>query len=129
MTYFNSLENVSFIQWFEGKKRNEFFVFTVLLSILVFDLIFLPTFNAIFDNNKEKVIIIEKERRKKMNFFQHGFVYVCCHRVFFVKASDIIHLFLFSRYLSMDQWTVDQVGDWLKTNGLEKYATVFYSKK
>jgi hypothetical protein len=25
----------------------------------------------------------------------------------------------------MDSWTVDQVGDWLKTNGFDKYIKIF----
>ncbi len=29
----------------------------------------------------------------------------------------------------MDSWTVDQVGDWLKTNGFEKYIKIFTGKK
>ncbi len=29
----------------------------------------------------------------------------------------------------MDSWTVDQVGDWLKANGFEKYVKTFIGKE
>jgi hypothetical protein len=31
--------------------------------------------------------------------------------------------------ISMANWTIDQVGDWLQANGLEKYIKTFKGKK